>query len=101
MLTWRLVRADSRAQGSRLPLHCAAENQASEGVTKLLLAAYPEAAKATDDVRACLVGVVVAVVLIGLACGALAVGGRARAAGNAAARERLVVCSRGGDTGAP
>ena len=30
-----------------------------------------------------------------------AVGGCARAAGNAAARERLVVCSRGGDTGAP
>ena len=72
MLTWRLVRADSRAQGSNLPLHCAAENQASEGVTKLLLAAYTEAAKAEGGpVRACLVGVVVAVVLMGAACGAL------------------------------
>ena len=65
-----MVRADSRAQGSRLPLHYAAEKQASEGVTKLLLAAYPEAAKAKDGVRACLVGVVVAVVLMGAACGA-------------------------------
>ena len=70
MLTWRLVRADSRAQDSKLPLHYAAEYQASEGVTKLLLAAYPEAAKAKGFVRACLVGVVVAVVLMGAACGA-------------------------------
>ena len=44
-----------------LPLHLAAWKQASEGVTKLLLAAYPEAAKAKGPVRACLVGVVVAV----------------------------------------
>ena len=74
MLTCRLVRADSRAQNSRLPLHCATEKQASEGVTKLLLAAYPEAAKAEGPVRACLVGVVVAVVLMGAACGARSVG---------------------------
>ena len=65
-----MVRADSRAQNSRLPLHCAAENQASEGVTKLLLAAYPEAVKAKGQVRACLVGVVVAVALMGASCGA-------------------------------
>ena len=39
------------AQLQRLPLHVAAEEQASEGVVTALLTAYPEAAKKKDRVR--------------------------------------------------
>ena len=40
-----------RVQGAYLPLHLAAMNNESEAVMKMLLAAYPDAAKAKDNVR--------------------------------------------------
>ena len=38
-------------QREKLPLHFAAEKQASEAVVKALIAAHPEAAKEKDGVR--------------------------------------------------
>ena len=40
-----------RVQSGSLPLHFAAENNKSEAVIKALLDAYPDAAKAKDNVR--------------------------------------------------
>ena len=39
------------AQDGQTPLHWAAQNNSSVAVVQALLAAYPEAAKATDSVR--------------------------------------------------
>ena len=40
-----------RVQDGSLPLHCAAHNNESEAVIKAVLAAYPDAAKAMNNVR--------------------------------------------------
>ena len=42
-------------QHRRLPLHCAIEKGASEGVVSALLAAFPEAIEEKDDVRVLIV----------------------------------------------
>jgi hypothetical protein len=46
-----ILAAVFHAQDGRLPLHCAAANSSSVAVVQALLAAYPEAASARDNVR--------------------------------------------------